>query len=384
MLRQARVRIILTGLLAIAAAVAVTACGSSRSGAAGSPGSSGGSGKTYNIVMSNGFVSTWRTEMQNMAKAMAAKNAPYKGHVHLSVVVSQSTPTAQIQSLNNIITERPDAILIDALSPTALNPVVKRACAMHIVVVYFDQYGPQMDKCAYRAHNDETALFENNATWLAKTLHGHGRIIEDEGLPGSPVSTTALSAASSVFKHYPGIKVVGKYVGNYTPGPSKQAVTNLLTSTKNVNGVYGIAGVDGAVEAFQSTNTKMVPMTNYGDISVNLIHLINKYKSQGLQFSMAQNGPALAGQGLEVAWDALTGKSPFADSKWGFTKGADDKDVIIPKVAYNTNGIAPLPGFEKTSYAQLNKMAKGLPITAQLPFSLPQSPVSSKDALSGK
>lgn len=378
-----RIRLAATTVTAIVTAVVVGACGSSSSHGAATPSGGSSSGKVYKIVMSNGFVSEWRTEMQNMATAMAANNAPYKGHVHLSVVVSQPTPTAQIQSLDNIITEHPAAILVDALSPTALNPVVQKACSQGIVVVYFDQYGPQMNHCAYRVHNDENALFENNALWLAKTLHGTGNIIEDEGLPGSPVSTTALSAASTVFKNYPGIHVVTKYVGNYTSGPSKQAVTSVLTSNKNINGVYGIAGVDGAVEAFQATGTKMVPMTNYGDISVNLIHLIDQYKSKGLQFSMAQNGPALAGQGLEVAWDALTHKSPFADTAWGFTHGTDSKDVVIPKVAINTNGLAPMTGFHTTPYATLQKEAAGLPISTQLPFSLTQSPVTSKQALGG-
>jgi ribose transport system substrate-binding protein len=367
------------------AAVALSACGSSSgssSGSSGGSGGSGGSGKTYKIVMSNGFVSTWRTEMQQMAKAMASKNAPYRGHVDLSVVVSQTSPTAQIQSLNNIIARKPDAILIDALSPTALNPVVKRACSMGITVVYFDQYGPEMDKCAYRVHNDEYALFQNNAEWLARTLRGRGNIIEDEGLPGSPVSQIALQAADDVFKKYPGIKVVAKYEGNYTPGPSKQAVTRLLTSTKNIDGVYGIAGVDGAVQAFQETGTKMVPTTNYGDTSVRIVNLIDQNRSRGLEFSMAENGPALAGQALQTAWAALN-KEPIFGSKWGFTRGADEKEVIIPRVAYNTNGMAPLAGFEKTTYADLQKTAKGLPQNAQLPFSLPQSPVSSADALSG-
>lgn len=386
MVGSRRVRLVMMVVSAFLAAVAIGACGSSSSsGSSKSAGASGGSssGKVYKVVMDNGFVSEWRTEMQNMAAAMAKNNAPYKGHIHFSVVVSQSTPTAQIQSIDNIITEHPDAIMIDALSPTALNPVVQKACTEGIVVVYFDQYGPQMNHCAYRVHNDENALFENNALWLAKTLHGKGNIIEDEGLPGSPVSTTALTAASAIFKSYPGIHVVGKYVGNYTSGPSKQAVTSVLTSNKDINGVYGIAGVDGAVEAFQATGTKMVPMTNYGDISVNLLHLLAQYHSKGLQFSMAQNGPALAGQGLEVTWDALTHKSPFADKAWGFTQGTDPKDVVIPKVAINTNGIAPMAGFQTVPYATLQKEGAGLPISTQLPFSLSQSPVTSAQALGG-
>ncbi|MCZ4492180.1 MAG: ribose transport system substrate-binding protein [Baekduia sp.] len=361
------------GLMALGA----TACGSSNSGSSGgaASGSSGG-GKTYKIVMSNGFVSVWRTEMQELAKAMAAGNAPYKGHVDMKVVVSDTSPTAQIQSINNIIATKPDAILIDALSPTALNPVVKRACAQGILVVYFDQVGTQMDKCAYRVHNNEYALFQNNAEWLAKTLKGKGRVLQDLGLPGSPISQIGTKAAADVFKKYPGIKIAAKYEGNYTPGPTKQAVTRILTSTKNIDGVYGIAGVDGAVQAFQETNTKMIPMTNFGDMSVRLTNLIEANKSNGLQFNMAENAPTLAGQALQVAWAALN-KQPIFGDKFGFTQGGDPKEVFIPKVAYNTNGLPPIAGFQKTTYQQLLDMSKGLPEQTLIPYALPQSPVPS-------
>jgi ribose transport system substrate-binding protein len=375
------------GVLVGAMALGATACGSDSGSSSGSSGggstasgSGGGSGKTYKIVMSNGFVSTWRTEMQELAKAMASNNAPYKGHVDMKVVVSESNPTAQIQSINNIIATNPDAILIDALSPTALNPVVKRACAKKILVVYFDQVGTEMDKCAYRVHNDEYALFQNNAEWLAKTLKGKGRILQDLGLPGSPISQIGTKAAADVFKKYPGIQVVSKYEGNYTPGPTKQAVTRILTSTKNIDGVYGIAGVDGAVQAFEETNTKMVPMTNFGDMSVRLTQLIDKNKANGLQFSMAENAPTLAGQALQVAWSALNDQNVL-DPKWGFSKGSDDKEIFIPKVAYNTNGIPPLAGFQKTTYEQLQEMSKGLPVSTLIPYSLPQSPVTKEQVL---
>jgi ribose transport system substrate-binding protein len=361
-------------------ALGATACGSSNSGSSPSSGGGSSSGKTYKIVMSNGFVSTWRTEMQELAKAMAASNAPYKGHVDMKVVVSDTSPTAQIQSINNIIATKPDAILIDALSPTALNPVVKRACAQGITVVYFDQVGTQMDKCAYRVHNNEYALFQNNAEWLAKTLHGKGRVLQDLGLPGSPISQIGTKAAQDVFKKYPGMKIVAKYEGNYTPGPTKQAVTRILTSNKGIDGVYGIAGVDGAVQAFQETNTKMVPMTNFGDMSVRLTHLIDANKSKGLEFNMAENAPTLAGQALQVAWAALN-KQPVFGGKWGFEQGGDAKEVFIPKVAYNTNGLPPITGFQKTTYKQLEDMSKGLPEQTLIPYTLPQSPVPANQVL---
>lgn len=362
---------------AVAASLMAVAVGGSACGN-GSTSAGGGGGESYDIVMSNGFVSKWRTEMQNLGEAMAVDNAPYKGNVNFKVVVSETSATAQIQSLNNIIATRPDAILINALSPTALNPVVKRACQQGITVVYFDQVGTE--KCAYRVHNDERALFVNNAEWLAKTLKGKGRIIQDLGLPGSPISQIGTAAAAEVFKKYPGIEVVSKYEGNYTPGPTKQAVTRILTSTKDIDGVYGIAGVDGAVQAFQETGTPMVPMTNFGDMSVRLTNLIDANKAKGLEFSMAENAPTLGGQALHVAWRVLNDESPF-DPKWGLTEGGDPKEVFIPRVAYNSNGLAPIEGFEKTTYEQLQALSKDLPEDTLIPYSLKQSPVPAEKVL---
>jgi ribose transport system substrate-binding protein len=358
-------------------AVAVVALGLSSN----SPRASAATGKTYTIVLSNSVVNTWRTEMQNIVKAMVVNNPPYKGHVHLNVIVSQASPSGQIQSLDNIISERPNAILVDAVSPTALNPVVQRACSMHIVVVFFDQWGPQENKCAYRVRNDESGLFRSNALWLAKTLHGHGNVIEDEGLPGAPLEGIALNAASAVFKSYPGIHVVARYAGDYAPGPSKQAVTSIITSN-TVNGVYAISGTPGIVQAFLGANKKLVPISSFGETGVEIVHLIDQYKPQGFQVQLAQDGPSVGGQALEVAWDALTGKSPFADKAWGFAQGADAKDVLLPNIVYNTNGIKP-PGFPLTPFTQLQQMASGLPSTTELPISLPQSPVSAKEVLGG-
>ncbi|MGD9736508.1 MAG: substrate-binding domain-containing protein [Solirubrobacterales bacterium] len=358
--------------LVFGSAVALAACGG------GSGGSSSGNGEKFTIVMSNGFVSQWRSQMENVAAVMSEQNEPYKGHVEFKKVVSETSPTAQIQSLNNVIAEKPDAILIDALSPTALDPVAEKACAQGILVIFFDQIG-QAD-CAYKLHEPELELFRNNAEWLAKTLHGKGKIIQDLGLAGSPISQQGDKAAEEIFAKYPGIEIVAKYEGNYTPGPTKQAVSQILTTTKGIEGVYGIAGVDGAVQAFEETGTPMVPMTNYGDMSVRLVNLIDKNKPKGLEFSMVQNAPTLGGQALQLAWRLLNEESAF-DKEWGFKEGEDEKDILVPAIAYNTNGLPPLPGFEPTTYAELQELAKGLPEEALIPYSLPQSPVPAKPVI---
>jgi ribose transport system substrate-binding protein len=362
------------GLAVLAAAIGLTACGSGSGSSSGGGGDSGG--EKFTIVMSNGFVSQWRTQMENLAALMSEDNAPYKGHVEFKKVVSETSPTSQIQSINNIIAEKPDAILIDALSPTALNPVAEKACAQGITVIFFDQEAGS-GTCAYKLNEPVYELFVNNAEWLAKTLHGHGKIIQDLGLPGSPVSQLGTKAAEDVFPKYPGIEIVAKYEGNYTPGPTKQAVSQILTTQKGIEGLYGIAGVDGAVQAFEETGTPMVPMTNYGDMSVRLVNLIDKNKADGLEFSMVQNAPTLAGQALQLAWQLLH-EEGIENKEWGFKEGNEEKEVLVPAIAYNTNELPPLPGFEPTTYKQLQEMAEGLPEEALIPYSLSQSPVPAK------
>src|ERR1700678_1316203 len=93
----------------------------------------------YTIYLYNNFVGNdWLIQMQKEAK-VAATLAPFKGKVNLTVTVAPGTVPGQIQSLEAIVARKPAAILLDASSPTALNPVISQACKDGIVVVNFDQ-----------------------------------------------------------------------------------------------------------------------------------------------------------------------------------------------------------------------------------------------------
>src|SRR5580704_3106036 len=119
----------LCGALALAAA----AC---SSGSSGSSGSSSGSqaAKPYTIYLSNNFVGNdWRVQMEKEA-TVAAGLAPFKGNVNLVITNAGATVPDQISSLQSIVATKPAAILVDASSPTALNPVISQACAKGIVV----------------------------------------------------------------------------------------------------------------------------------------------------------------------------------------------------------------------------------------------------------
>ena len=127
--------------------------------------------------------------MERIARLTAAL-APFKGHMALQIANSQNTPQAQIASLNSIIESHPDAILVDDGAGPALNPVVQRACSLHILVVSFDN--PVTAPCAYKVSQDMYSGQVVVGQWMNWALNGGGKIFVERGLP-SPASTPAAT-----------------------------------------------------------------------------------------------------------------------------------------------------------------------------------------------
>src|SRR5262245_55748615 len=70
--------------------------------------------KPYVIYLSNNFVGNdWRQQMERVAE-VSVKKGPLAGRVDLKIENVENTVQAQINSLNNIIRQKPDAILVDA------------------------------------------------------------------------------------------------------------------------------------------------------------------------------------------------------------------------------------------------------------------------------
>jgi len=212
----------------------------------------------YKIYLSNNFVGNdWRIQMQKEAE-VAQTLAPFKGKVNLTVTVAPGTVPGQIQSLQAIVATKPAAILVDASSPTALNPVISEACKDGIVVVNFDQ--TVTDPCAYKIFSNFTRGEVLSAEWLVAQLHGKGNVFEDTGLAGAPISATITEAWHSVLKNYPGIKIIGTYQGQYALGPEQQGVASLIAAHPSVQGILTQGYCTGAIKALQAAGKPLVPM----------------------------------------------------------------------------------------------------------------------------
>jgi ribose transport system substrate-binding protein len=373
-------------MTAVGAAAAIAACGSSSSNstaggsaASGSSGSSSASasssssssgGKTYKVVLSNNFLGNdFRPEMERVAQLTAAQ-APFKGKMSLQIANSQNTPQAQIASLNSIIESKPDAILVDDGAGPALNPVIARACAEHILVVSFDN--PVTAPCAYKVSQDMYSGQIVVGQWMNWALNGAGKIFVDRGLPGSPVAEQIQSGFMKGLSISGGnVSVAGQYTGSYAPGPEQQGISQLLGANKDVTGVMTQGYCQPAFEAFKNAGISTLPATTCYGYNGELVACV----TQHAKCAILTGSPVVVQIALKTALDALDGSA----------KPPTSQTIPVPMTLYTTNssGFSPKqnPANVKIESVVLGKnaypkLAPGL----ALPFTLPQYQITAQQA----
>lgn len=263
--------------------------------------------KKYTIYLSNNFVGNdWRQQMERVAD-VSVKKGPLAGRVDLKIENVENTVQAQINSLNNIIRAKPDAILIDAGSAEALNPTIKKACDAGIVVISFDQV--VTEPCAYALESDWNRIPSVLAEWMAEQLGGKGKVFVDRGLAGAPISAQLENGYLEVLKKYPGIEVVGNYNGEYALGPEQAGVASLLAAHPQVDGILTQGYGTGAQKALADAGRPIVPVTafSYNGTAVACA------ETADAKCILGSNPAFLSSEAIKLAVDILDGKPKPAD-----------------------------------------------------------------------
>jgi ribose transport system substrate-binding protein len=299
-------------------------------------------GKPYKIYLSNNFVGNdWRQQMERVAE-VSVKKGPLAGRVDLKIENVEGTVQAQINSLNNIIRSKPDAILIDAASAEALNPTIKKACDAGIVVVSFDQV--VSEPCAYALESDWTRIPAVLAEWMAASLNGKGKVFVDRGLAGAPISAQLEKGYLDVLAKYPGIEVIGNYNGEYALGPEQAGVASLLAAHPEVDGILTQGYGSGAIKALQDAGRKIVPVTAF---SYN-VAATTCAQTEGAACILGSNPAYLSSEAIKLAVDILDGKPKPADrhilvngdflaTNGGAWKSTLYPDAVIQKIEIGKN-----------------------------------------------
>jgi ribose transport system substrate-binding protein len=247
---------------------------------------------------------TWRVEMVNLLSAAAA-TPPYDTQVQLTIANVGNTPTDQIQSIQNMITSGVNAILIDATSPTALNPVIKQAVDAGIVVVAFDNTVTAPE--AYNVNVVQGPMGGKGATWLCKVLNGKGNIIMDRGIAGTGVDEERTAGAMTEFAKCPGVKIVQDVRGNWDDATTESVMIQALTAHPETDAVWSEGIATGILNAIIKTKHKWIPVV--GGTDNGALKMVLKYQPDGLKYVEVGNSPGMSAVAMKVAVDLLQGKT---------------------------------------------------------------------------
>lgn len=351
-----RVGVVLALSLCAVLAFAVTASGRPTA-----------SKKTYTFVVSNNFVGNdWRPQVQRLA-VLTSKYAPFKGKVKVKVVVAENTTQAHIQSLNNIIQTRPDAIMLIPSSDTAMNPSIKRACAAGIVVVTIS--APVTEKCAWNANQNFFAGMRAVGRWMGQVLNDQGSVYVDRGIPGLGISKDIQNGFLAGLKQDgPNVKVAGEFDGQYAPGPEQSGISNLLVGSPDVQGVMTQGYCTPVFNAFKQAGKADVPATCYaynGEIGA--------CAQSGRACAILSGSPVVMQIGMKLALDALEGRKTPPKNRW----------VPVPMTLYITG--SPKVNLSGSGVnVEIIKRGKNffpsLPPGLALPYTLKQYPITPQQA----
>lgn len=274
----------------------------------------------YKIYLSMSYIGNdWQAEAANMVKAMA-QSKELASKVDLRVQVAGANAQRQIQQINAMVQAGAQAIVVYPISPTALNQVVKNACAKGVKIFAYD--AEITEPCAYNVHIDQKEAGRVTAEWLAKKLNGKGNIVFVTGVPGTSVDTLRTQAAKEVFAKYPGIKIIGQAVGMWSQAVARTELSKILATHHwdEINGLWMQVGCYTAnamqLEAGRKPD-QLIPCAGEGSNGGRIQMLPASTKVEGAHSPYAPLGaprisyaspPYSGALALKLAVEALEGK----------------------------------------------------------------------------
>ena len=259
------------------------------------------------IALSNSFAgNSWRQSMLKSWNAVSQQAvADKKIGAAPAFTTAENQVTEQAQQVQNLILQGYNAIVIDAVSPTALNGTIKKACAAGVVVVSFD--GIVDEPCAYRVNFDFKGWAEQGVDYLAQRLNGKGNILEVRGVAGISVDNLMHEGVLDAMKKHPGMKLVGSVNGDWTQSVVQKAVAGILPTLPQVDGVATEGEMSfGIAQAFKAANRTTPPMiigSTYPELN-----WLNEQTKNGYQSRSLSNPPGAVTFAFWVAQQVLAGK----------------------------------------------------------------------------
>lgn len=259
----------------------------------------------YRIALANGYVgNTWRIQMIKTAKAYAELPEIKKDIKEFKVVSVGVDAAAQLGAIEDFINQGYDAIIINAVSTTGFDRVIRQANAKGVVLVPFDNQLDTDQVMQVNENNRQMGVLA--AEWLLKYVpNKKGNLLEVRGVPGNSVDRDRHDGFRETLKAGGGDFDITEVIGNWATGDSQKVTADALAVHGHFDGVFTQGGSDGTVQALMDAKHPFIPVAGEGE---NIFRQqIATHAADGLKGMSYGQSPALVAISIKAAISALGG-----------------------------------------------------------------------------
>jgi ribose transport system substrate-binding protein len=173
-----------------------------------------------------------------------SKNAQEAADQHDDVefrLLEAADADSQAQQIEQVISEKPDALVVLPQDGEALTPVAQKAEAAGIPVINVDRTFSSPDAATATILGDNHQIGVSAADYIAEELNCEGNVVEIQGLAGISVTEQRSKGFSDQLgKACPdgGIEVVAKQPGDFNPDTGLKVMENILQAQDQIDAVY--------------------------------------------------------------------------------------------------------------------------------------------------
>jgi ribose transport system substrate-binding protein len=167
------------------------------------------------------------------------------------------SPAEQLGLIDEVVRNKPDAIVLAPFDPTAMMPAVDRLNGAGIPVTNVNERLAGGNIVAY-VGTDDYQLALTTARYLINTMGKKGNIVMLEGPDNLPTSIARVKAYKDVLKEFPDVKLLASKSAQYARTPAAEVMKSFLRLYPQIDGV--LAANDpmaiGAIESLKAANKK--------------------------------------------------------------------------------------------------------------------------------
>jgi len=148
---------------------------------------------------------------------------------------------SQAQQIEQVISEKPDVLVVLPQDGEALTPVAQKAENAGIPVVNIDRLFTQPDAATATILGDNYQIGVLAAEYIGEELNCKGNVVEIQGLPGISVTEERTEGFNDTMKKVcpdGGIEVVAQQPGDFNPDKGLTVMENILQSEDQIDAVY--------------------------------------------------------------------------------------------------------------------------------------------------